>query len=358
MSETLIVCGAAGFIGSNFVRHMIDAGWHVISLDKLTYAGFRENLSPFDGCDRHSFVHGSINDATLVLNLLKEHRPLAMVNLAAESHVDRSIDAPDSFIETNVVGVFTLLETVREYLSESKGLGSPAFRFLQVSTDEVYGSVESGSFTEESAWRPNTPYAASKAAGDCFVRAYHRTYGLPVMISNCSNNYGPFQFPEKLIPLMIGKALGGESLPIYGDGCHRRDWLHVADHCAALERIVEAGTPGEIYNIGGDCCIENLELAQRLCATLDRLAPRESGLHADAIIHVDDRPGHDRHYEIDHSKIAASLGWRPVRNLDQGLEETVRWYLDNRPWLEIVRERGYKGQRLGLRVSGGLNGKN
>ncbi len=355
LRKSLMVCGAAGFIGSNFIRHMLDAGWHVLSLDKLTYAGLRENLSPLDECDRHCFVHGSINDAALMGRLLKQHRPLAIVNLAAESHVDRSIDTPESFVETNVMGVFTLLEAVRAYLAESGELASSTFRFLQVSTDEVFGSVESGAFTEESAFRPNSPYAASKASGDCLVRAYHRTYGLPAMISYCSNNYGPFQFPEKLIPLMISKALAGKPLPIYGDGRHRRDWLHVADHCTALEAIIDAGTAGEVYNIGGGCCVENLELVRRLCATLDRLAPRTSGEHFDAISHVEDRPGHDRHYEIDHSKITALLGWRPSRTLEEGLEETVRWYLDNGPWIEIAHSRGYEGQRLGLGVLSGAN---
>jgi len=348
LNRCVIVSGAAGFIGSNLVRHLVSHDYKVVSLDKLTYAGLRDNLSAIGDDALHQFVHGAIEDTGLMAKLLREHRPRAVLNLAAESHVDRSIDSPGNFVDTNIIGVFKLLEVVRGYLSECSQEDQSTFRFLQVSTDEVYGSVTSGAFTEDSPFRPNSPYAASKSSGDCMVRAYHHTYNLPTIISNCSNNYGPYQFPEKLIPLTILKAISGEPLPVYGDGRQKRDWLHVEDHCRALALLVDAGIPGETYNVGGGCCIENLEIDRTVCATLDQLNPSGRGNHADAITHVTDRPGHDRHYEVNHDKITQHLGWQPEVSITDGLEATVHWYLDNGAWLEKVRAQGYSGARLGL----------
>ena len=356
MKDKVIVAGAAGFIGSNLVHRLMRNGWNVVSLDKLTYAGIRENLSCFDDNPKHTFCEGSINDRALLDELFAKHNPGAMINLAAESHVDRSIDDPGSFIETNIAGTYTILEAIRNYLINDGNDKSETFRFVHVSTDEVYGSIKDGAFSESHPFRPNSPYAASKASADCLVRSYHRTFGLPAIISNCSNNYGPLQFPEKLIPLVVQKAVSGELLPIYGDGKQERDWLFVEDHCAALETLLTDGTPGETYNIGGDACMQNIQLVEKICVILDKIKPREIGRYADLISYVPDRPGHDRRYAIDHSKLTSELGWKPGVDIDEGLELTVRWYLENDEWLKIAQGRGYGGQRLGLNANAGSTG--
>lgn len=358
--ETILVTGGAGFIGSNFVRQWLasfsaEEACRLVNLDKLTYAG---NLDSLAGClddPRHVFVQGDIGDRPLVDRLLAEYRPRAVVNFAAESHVDRSIDGPEAFVQTNVVGTFRLLEAARKHWSGLPETERAAFRFLHVSTDEVYGSLgPEGRFTETTPCAPNSPYSASKAASDHFVRAYHHTYGLPTLITNCSNNYGPYQFPEKLIPLMILNALEGKPLPVYGDGRQVRDWLFVEDHCRAVRAVLARGIPGEVYNIGGDCERTNLEVVETLCEIVDRLRP---GLpHAPCrslITFVTDRPGHDRRYAIDASKIRQQLGWRPQEDFRSGLERTVRWYLENRPWIQRITSGKYRGERLGL---GGVGG--
>jgi dTDP-glucose 4,6-dehydratase len=329
----LLVTGGAGFIGANFVLSTLAAtGEPIVNLDKLTYAGRRENLEPIAGDQRHEFVQGDICDRALVRRLLAERRPRAIVHFAAESHVDRSIEGPAEFIRTNVVGTFSLLEEARAFWGELKGGEKAAFRYLQVSTDEVYGSLETGApaFTEAHPYEPNSPYAASKAAADHLVRAYHHTYGLPVLTTNCSNNYGPRQFPEKLIPLMIAQALAGKPLPVYGDGQNVRDWLYVLDHCEAIRRVLEKGRLGETYNIGGGAEMRNLDLVQRLCALLDEARPRKAGRYAELIAMVKDRAGHDRRYAIDSAKIARELGWRPKESFESGLRKTVDWYLGRR----------------------------
>ena len=348
--RTIIVTGGAGFIGSNFVRLMVSKGWLVITLDALTYAGNQLNLSDLAENPNHKFVHGSIADRDLVDTLLTEHAPSAIVNFAAESHVDRSIDGPADFIETNIVGIFVLLESIRDYLGASGGVteGS-AFRFLHISTDEVYGSIATGEFTESSPYSPNSPYAASKASADHLVRAWHKTYGLPSIITNCSNNYGPYQFPEKLIPLMIIKALQGEHLPVYGDGRQVRDWIYVEDHCRALATVLDRGVVGETYIVGSETPRQNLDIVIRLCGILDRLRPRaDGGSYKDLIEHVKDRPGHDARYAVDSSKLRRDLAWRAEFELDAGLEQTVKWYLENNDWISAVRLR-YDGARLGSR---------
>ena len=329
----LLVTGGAGFIGSNLVLQTIAAaGEPVLNLDKLTYAGNRDNLEGLRGDARHVFVQGDICDRALVRRLLAEHRPRALLHLAAESHVDRSIEGPAEFVQTNVVGTFTLLEEARAYWS---GLAAPqraAVRFVHVSTDEVYGSLGPGdpAFSETTPYAPNSPYSASKAAADHLVRAYWHTYGLPTLTTNCSNNYGPYQFPEKLIPLMIHHALAGKPLPVYGDGQNVRDWLYVLDHCAALRTVLERGRPGEVYNIGGGAEMKNIELVKLVCALLDDARPRTGGSYAALISFVKDRPGHDRRYAIDSRKIQRELGWRPQENFESGLRKTVRWYLERR----------------------------
>jgi len=329
----LLVTGGAGFIGSNLVLQTIAAaGEPVLNLDKLTYAGNRDNLEGLRGDARHVFVQGAICDRALVRRLLTEHRPRALLHLAAESHVDRSIAGPAEFVQTNVVGTFALLEEARAYWS---GLAAPeraAFRFLHVSTDEVYGSLGPGdpAFSETTPYAPNSPYSASKAASDHLVRAYWHTYGLPTLTTNCSNNYGPYQFPEKLIPLMIHHALAGKPLPVYGDGQNVRDWLYVLDHCAALRTVLERGRPGEVYNIGGGAEMKNVELVKLVCALLDDARPRTGGSYAALISFVKDRPGHDRRYAIDSRKIQRELGWRPQESFESGLRKTVRWYLERR----------------------------
>jgi dTDP-glucose 4,6-dehydratase len=349
--QTILVTGGAGFIGGNFVLDLIEGGNHtVINLDALTYAGNLDTLAPVSDETDHVFVRGNIGDRPLVQRLLAEHRPRAVVNFAAETHVDRSIDGPRAFVQTNVVETCELLESVLAYWGDLEGEERVMFRFLHASTDEVYGTLEAtGHFTEESPYRPNSPYAASKAAGDHLVRAYHHTYGLPTLTTNCSNNYGPYQFPEKLIPLMIYNALRGEPLPVYGDGRQIRDWLYVKDHCRAVLKVLEEGRPGEVYNVGGYNERTNLEVVRTVCSLLDELAPDSPHApHESLITFVEDRPGHDRRYAIDAGKIERELGWTPEETFESGMEKTVRWYLRNRAWCEGVLSGSYRGERLGL----------
>jgi len=341
----VLVTGGAGFIGANFVHSTLAATAEpIVNLDKLTYAGNSANLAPLAGDARHAFVRGDICDANLVRELLKRYQPRAIVHFAAESHVDRSIHGPAEFVQTNVVGTFCLLEEARLHWQSLKEPERRAFRFLHVSTDEVYGSLEEDApaFTEATAYAPNSPYAASKAGSDHLARAYQRTYGLPVIITNCSNNYGPYQFPEKLIPLMIHHALAGQPLPVYGDGGNVRDWLYVLDHCEALRLALERGAPGETYNIGGDCEVRNLDLVRKLCALLDAARPRRGGRYDELIAFVTDRPGHDRRYAMDCGKIRAALGWAPRETFDSGLAKTLRWYLENERWVAEVTSGAYR----------------
>ena len=342
----LLVTGGAGFIGSNFVLDWLTAGDEpVVNLDKLTYAGNLANLASLEGDSRHHFVRGDIGDRALVDRLLAEHPIRAIVHFAAESHVDRSIHGPEDFVSTNVVGTFRLLEAARRHWSGLTGRARDTFRFLHVSTDEVYGTLGAADppFAETNQYQPNSPYSASKAASDHLVRSYHHTYGLPVVTTNCSNNYGPFQFPEKLIPLVIHNALAGKPLPIYGDGMQIRDWLYVGDHCAAIRRVLEAGRPGEVYNIGGTSELPNIDVVRTLCSILDQERPRADGRpYAAQISFVKDRPGHDRRYAIDTRKIEQELGWRPAETFSSGIRRTVRWYLDNREWVENVTSGAYR----------------
>ena len=345
---TLLVTGGAGFIGSNFVLDWLAApetrDEPVVDLDALTYAGNLANLASLQGDARHVFVQGDIGDRGLVDELLARHRPRAIVHFAAESHVDRSIHGPGAFIQTNVEGTFTLLEAARSYWGALGGEAKAAFRFLHVSTDEVYGSLAPGApaFTEEHPYEPNSPYAASKAASDHLVRAWHHTYGLPVVTTNCSNNYGPYQFPEKLIPLMIVNALAGKPLPVYGDGMQVRDWLYVGDHCAAIRTVLARGRLGETYNIGGWNEKPNREIVDTLCALLDELRPDPAGPYARLVTFVADRPGHDRRYAIDARKIERELGWRPAETFASGIRKTVRWYLDHADWTAQVQSGAYR----------------
>ncbi|WP_332846868.1 dTDP-glucose 4,6-dehydratase [Pseudomonas lactucae] len=343
---TILVTGGAGFIGANFVLDWVaQADEPVINLDKLTYAGNLENLSSLEGNKRHIFVQGDIADTQLVQRLLAEHQPRAILNFAAESHVDRSIHGPEDFIETNVVGTFRLLEAVRAYWKALDSDAQQAFRFLHVSTDEVYGSLakDDPAFTETHQYEPNSPYSASKAASDHLVRAYHHTYGLPVLTTNCSNNYGPFHFPEKLIPLMIVNALAGKALPVYGDGQQIRDWLYVKDHCSAIRRVLEAGTVGEVYNVGGWNEKPNLDIVHTVCALLDELRPQADGKpYSDQIAYVTDRPGHDRRYAIDARKLERELGWKPAETFETGIRKTVEWYLDNQDWVSNIQSGSYR----------------
>ena len=342
----ILVTGGAGFIGSNFVLDWLASSSEpVVNLDKLTYAGNRANLAALQGDARHSFVQGDIGDAALIDRLLAEHRPRAIVNFAAESHVDRSIHGAEDFIATNVVGTFRLLESARGYWNELAAGEKAAFRFLHVSTDEVYGTLapDAPAFTETHVYEPNSPYSASKAASDHLVRAWHHTHGLPVLTTNCSNNYGPYHFPEKLIPLIIVNALAGKPLPIYGDGQQVRDWLYVTDHCSAIRRVLEAGRPGEVYNIGGWNEKTNLQIVHTLCELLDELQPRADGQsYRTQITHVTDRPGHDRRYAIDARKIERELGWRPAETFDTGIRKTVGWYLANAGWVQNVQSGAYR----------------
>jgi dTDP-glucose 4,6-dehydratase len=345
-----LVTGGAGFIGGNFVLDAVAAGVRVVNLDALTYAGNRDTLAALEGNPDHVFVHGDIGDRALVAKLFAEHRPQAIVNFAAESHVDRSIDGPAAFVQTNVVGTLALLEAARDYWRELDGDAKDAFRFLHVSTDEVYGSLgDTGAFTEETPYAPNSPYSASKAASDHLVRAFHHTYGLPVLTTNCSNNYGPYQFPEKLIPLIIQKALAGEPLPVYGDGRNVRDWLYVKDHCAAIRRVLEAGRVGETYNVGGDAERQNIVVVKAICALLDARRPLAGGRARESLVtHVTDRPGHDRRYAIDAGKLKRELGWAPTLAFEQGIAQTVDWYLDNHAWVQRVLDGSYRLQRIGV----------
>jgi len=342
----ILVTGGAGFIGSNFVLDWLcRSGDPVINLDKLTYAGNLENLASLQGNTRHTFIRGDIGDANLVSSLLNEHKPRAVINFAAESHVDRSIHGPDEFIQTNIVGTFHLLESVWAYWNGLEDRAKTNFHFLHVSTDEVYGSLEKDAlaFKETNRYEPNSPYSASKAASDHLVRAYHHTYGLPVLTTNCSNNYGPYHFPEKLIPLMIVNALAGKPLPVYGDGQQIRDWLYVKDHCSAIRRVLEAGRVGEVYNIGGCNEKPNIEIVHTVCALLDELRPRIDGRsYRGQIVYVADRPGHDRRYAIDTSKIEHELGWKPAETFETGIRKTVQWYLENQSWVSNVQSGAYR----------------
>lgn len=351
---SLLVTGGAGFIGSNFVLDWLaQSDEPLINLDKLTYAGNLENLRSLNGDRRHIFVQGDIGDSALVANLLAQHQPRAIINFAAESHVDRSIHGPGEFIQTNIVGTFQLLEAVRGYWQNlpssnarvGEGASQVDFRFLHVSTDEVYGSLAKNepAFTETHRYEPNSPYSASKAASDHLVRAYHHTYGLPVLTTNCSNNYGPYHFPEKLIPLMIVNALAGKPLPVYGDGQQIRDWLYVKDHCSAIRRVLDAGRVGEVYNIGGWNEKPNLDIVHTVCALLDELRPRADGKsYREQISFVADRPGHDRRYAIDASKIERALGWKPAETFETGIRKTVLWYLENQSWVANVQSGAYR----------------
>ncbi|WP_413934867.1 dTDP-glucose 4,6-dehydratase [Nitrospira sp. BLG_1] len=343
---SLLVTGGAGFIGANFVLDWLTRHDEpVVNLDKLTYAGNLESLVSLGSDVRHIFVRGDIGDAGLVDKLLMEHRPRAVINFAAESHVDRSIHGPGEFIQTNIVGTFHLLESVRAYWGALEGEAKQRFRFLHVSTDEVYGSLtqDAPAFSERNRYEPNSPYSASKAASDHLVRAYHHTYGLPVLTTNCSNNYGPYQFPEKLIPLCILNALAGKPLPIYGDGLQVRDWLYVNDHCRAIGLVLQSGLVGETYNIGGRSEMANLDVVQTLCANLDELRPRNDGRsYASQITFVKDRPGHDRRYAIDATKLERELGWKPRETFETGLRKTVAWYLENQSWVVNVTSGAYR----------------
>ena len=359
--RTLLVTGGAGFIGSNFVRSALAGGDRVVVLDKLTYAGHRESLAEVESHPRFRFVLGDIDDRELLRRLFAEEPLDAVVNFAAESHVDRSIDGPAEFVHTNLVGTFELLEASRQHC---KGRGD--FRFLHVSTDEVYGTLgEDGLFSEETPYAPNSPYSASKAGADHLVRAWFHTYGLPALITNCSNNYGPFQFPEKLVPLMLLNALEGKRLPIYGDGGNVRDWLHVDDHCRGILRVLEAGRPGEKYNLGGGNERTNLQVVDTLCALLEEMRPAAEnaalrakgfGAYTDLKQFVLDRPGHDRRYAIDASKVRRELGWEPRYRFEDGLRQTVAWYLAHRDWCEAVQSGGYRRERLGVAVAAGAAG--
>ncbi len=351
MANAILITGGAGFIGSNFVHQWLaEEQAAVVNLDKLTYAGNPDSLADLAEHPRYAFLEGDIADGRLVSRLLAEREIGAVVNFAAESHVDRSIDGPAAFVETNVVGTFRLLEAARQYWCDLPEPQRAEFRFLHVSTDEVYGSLgPTGKFTESTPYAPNSPYSASKASSDHFVRAYHHTYGLPTVITNCSNNYGPYQFPEKLIPLMILNAVEGKPLPVYGDGQQIRDWLYVEDHCRAIRTVLARGRPGEVYNIGGDCERANLDVVRTICQLVDALRPGLAHAPCSALItFVTDRPGHDRRYAIDTTKIRRELGWEPREDFRSGLRRTVEWYLANPDWVERVTTGKYRRERLGL----------
>ena len=349
--KTYLISGGAGFIGSHFVRLLLeDPNIQVVNLDKLTYAGNLDSLSDVALNPRYTFVQGDIGDRVLVAELLQKYQPATVVNFAAESHVDRSIDGPEAFFETNVMGTLRLMDEVRKWFGTLSSEKKEIFRFLHVSTDEVYGTLdEDGLFTEETSFAPNSPYSASKAASDHLVRAYHHTYGIPVLTTNCSNNYGPYQFPEKLIPLIIQNALAGKDLPIYGDGMQIRDWLYVEDHCRAIRQVIDSGQVGGTYNIGGHNEIPNLKVVEMLCNLLDEFKPRIDGkLYFSQHKFVTDRPGHDRRYAIDASKIASELGWTPEETFETGFRKTVKWYLDNTEWSDRVTSGKYRQERLGM----------
>ncbi len=350
--STLLVTGGAGFIGGNFVLRSLEQNpeLRIVNLDLLTYAGNLDTLASLSHNPRYQFVHGDIGDAGLVRGLLAEHKPQAIINFAAESHVDRSIDGPAAFVQTNVVGTLNLLQAALEFWREQTRQQQKDFRFLHVSTDEVYGSLgPQGAFTESTPYAPNSPYAASKAGSDHLVRAFHHTYGLPVLTTNCSNNYGPYQFPEKLIPLVILNALAMRPLPVYGDGLQVRDWLFVHDHVDAINTVLQHGEPGEVFNIGGSSERTNLQVVKAICTALDEKVPEPGfGDRSQLIEHVTDRPGHDRRYAIDCSKLTQTLGWKPTVDFEQGLDLTVDWYLSNSRWVDRVRDGSYLGERLGL----------
>ncbi|MGE9289519.1 MAG: dTDP-glucose 4,6-dehydratase [Puniceicoccales bacterium] len=354
--QAILVTGGCGFIGSNFVRYLLSKDSFdgmVVNLDALTYAGNPANLADFEGDSRYVLVEGSIGDEEGVARLLNGYSITAVVNFAAESHVDRSIDSPEPFFETNVTGTLRMLQAVRKYWKELPEQEAADFRFLHVSTDEVYGSLmpEDPAFTEKNPHCPNSPYSASKAASDHIVRAYHHTYGLPVVTTNCSNNYGPFQFPEKLIPLMILNALEGKDLPIYGDGMNIRDWLYVEDHCSAIDEVLRRGKVGETYNVGGKCERPNIEIVDQICRILDELSPRSGGgSYQDQKIFVTDRPGHDRRYAIDATKIESELGWTPAETFETGIRKTILWYLENREWCDEIGRKKYQRERIGTKV--------
>lgn len=346
----ILVTGGAGFIGSMLIRQLIgETGHDVLNFDLLTYAGVLESLDSVAKNDRYRFIHGNICDAALVAQTIADFRPNIIAHLAAESHVDRSIDGPGDFVHTNIVGTFTLLQQALGYYRALDAGDQGAFRFHHISTDEVFGSLgPEGLFTETTPYDPRSPYSASKAASDHLVRAWGHTYGLPILVTNCSNNYGPYQFPEKLIPLIIIRALAGQKLPVYGDGSNVRDWLHVDDHARALRRVIDAGTPGETYNIGGKAEQRNIDVVRTICAVLDRLNPRGDGrAYEEQIEFVTDRPGHDQRYAIDASKVQRELGWQPQHDFASGIEATVRWYLDNRGWWQAILDRRYATERLG-----------
>jgi len=349
----LLVTGGAGFIGSAVVRQAVAAGHEVVNLDALTYAANLDNVASVAGSERYAFVEADIRDADAMRAILETHKPDAVMHLAAESHVDRSIDGPGAFIETNILGTFALLVEARRYWESLPGERRDAFRFHHVSTDEVYGSLgETGLFREDTPYAPNSPYSASKASSDFLVRAWGETYGLPVVTSNCSNNYGPFQFPEKLIPVVVLAALEGKTIPVYGKGENVRDWLYVEDHASALLTVLTKGRIGETYNIGGNAERRNIDLVRTICALMDEFLPESPSRPHDRLIEfVTDRPGHDARYAIDASKIKAELGWEPSLDVEEGLRRTVRWYLDNRPWWEVIRNRGFSGERIGLKAT-------
>lgn len=347
----ILITGGAGFIGSAVVRHIIrDTRDSVVNVDKLTYAGNLESLAEVSGSDRYAFEQVDICDRVALERVFRQHRPDAVMHLAAESHVDRSIDAPAAFIETNIIGTYTLLEVARGYWEQLPDAAKAAFRFHHISTDEVYGDLEDPAqlFTETTPYAPSSPYSASKASSDHLVRAWRRTYSLPTLITNCSNNYGPYQFPEKLIPLVIAKALAGEPLPVYGDGLNVRDWLYVGDHCAAIRRVLEDGRIGETYNVGGDAEQKNIDVVNIICSLLDERHPLQNGAARSSLItYVKDRPGHDRRYAIDASRLKGELGWAPTVTFEQGMARTVDWYLDNQPWVRRVLDGSYRLERIG-----------
>ena len=346
MNKTYLITGGSGFIGSNFIRYILqnEEDADVINLDKLTYAGNPANLKEFETDQRYMFIHGDIGDGALIRKLLAESQPTFIVNFAAESHVDRSITGPGDFIRTNIVGTYQLLNESLDFFNGLPEAGKERFRFHHVSTDEVFGSLgDEGAFTEETPYDPSSPYSASKASSDHLVRAWHRTYGLPVLVTNCSNNYGPYQFPEKLIPLMILNCLEGKPLPVYGDGQNVRDWLYVEDHCGAIHQVIQKGRVGETYNIGGNNEVRNLEIVETICDILDEIRPTPSlNSHRDLITFVKDRPGHDFRYAIDAAKIKTELGWTPKHTFETGIRETIQWYLENESWWEFIRSGEYR----------------
>ncbi|MBU2510555.1 dTDP-glucose 4,6-dehydratase [bacterium] len=352
MSQRYIVTGGAGFIGSNFIHYLLnkDTNVQILNLDKLTYAGNLDSLRSVANHVRYSFRQGDICDVGFIKDLLANFKPSAIVHFAAESHVDRSIDGPDEFINTNIFGTYNLLKQSRDYWGDLSAPEKQDFRFLHVSTDEVFGSLgKTGSFTEETPYAPNSPYSASKASSDHLVRAWFHTYGFPVLTTNCSNNYGPYQFPEKLIPVIIFSALEGNPIPVYGDGSNIRDWLYVKDHCKAIHRVIQKGRPGETYNIGGNNEKTNLEVVTTICELLDEIRPKAEGSYKSQITYVTDRPGHDKRYAIDSGKIQQELGWKPEESFESGIRKTVQWYLDNTKWVNNILSGGYRLERVGLK---------